>query len=190
MFVRHTLLYRSQSGFTLVEMVMTIVIIAIVAAVLAPVITTTVTGFTAAKVRNDLTAQARVVLERLTREIREADPASIVVNGGGTSLTFTQITALTGLVDTGGTLTKTYSGCPTMTVSANGTSLDWDNNADGVPESSLANNLNSITFSYSPGTTISSGVVTVALTLADSGENIDVYREIHIRNTLGTVTCP
>ncbi len=180
-------------GFTLVEMVMAIVIIGIVAAVLAPIISSSVTGFHQARVRNDLTAQSRVVMERLTREIREADTASIIPGAGNTSLSFLQLTGLSGLVNLGGTMAKTYSACKTVIVSSAGTSLNWDDNGDGIVDSVLATNLapvGGITFTFFPGTTISSGVVTVALTLTDSGETISIYREIHIRNKLGAVACP
>lgn len=187
MAMRDTSPYRSNRGFTLVEMVMIIVIIGIVAAILAPFLSTTVTGFGDARVRNDLTAQSRVVLERLTREIREADPTSITIGGvGGSSLTFTQLTALIALVDLGSTYAKTYATGNTVIISAAGTSLNWDDNGDGVVDSVLATNLrtpNGIAFIYNPGTTITSGVVTVALTLNDGNESISVYREIHIRNT-------
>jgi prepilin-type N-terminal cleavage/methylation domain-containing protein len=188
-----TLQRHNNKGFTLVEMVMAIVIIGIVAAILAPIISASVTGFHQAQVRNDLTAQSRVVLERLTREIREADTASITVGAGGTSLSFLQLTGLSGLVDLGGTMAKTYSACNTVIVSAAGTNLNWDNNGDGTVDSVLATNLDpagGVTFTFKPGTTISSGVVIVALTLTDGGETITFYREIHIRNKLGTVACP
>ena len=180
-------------GFTLVEVVMTIMIIGIIAAVLAPIISSSVTGFHQARVRNDLTAQSRVVLERLTREIREADTANITVGPGGTSLSFLQLTSLAGLVDLGGTMAKTYSACNTVIVSSAGTTLNWDDNGDGTVDSVLTTNLDpggGVAFDFSPGTAISSGVVTVALTLTDGGETVTFYREIHIRNKLGTIQCP
>ncbi len=186
---KHT--FSTQRGFTLIEMVMTIVLIGIIAAVIAPVLSTTIGGFHAARVRNDLTAQARLVLERLTREIREADPAGITVNPAGTSLTFTQLSGLVGLVDTGGIMARTYNGCNAVQVSAAGNVLNWDDDAANLisPVSALTTNLAAITFSYSPGTLINSGVVTIDLTLSDGNEAITAYREIHIRNTQGTVVC-
>lgn len=174
-----------QRGFTLIEMVMTIVLLGIIAAVLAPILSTTIGGFHAARTRSDLTDQARLVMERLTREIREAspDPADITVGAGGTSLQFNQLTGLVGLADNGINYTKTYSACRTVQVSTAGNLLNWDDDNDGNADAILTSNLNRIIFDYSPGTMINSGVVSIELSLDNNGETINVYREIHIRNT-------
>jgi MSHA biogenesis protein MshO len=71
-------------GFTLVELVMTIVLLGIVSAILAPVIVSSVTAYSDTRSRNELVARGRLALERLTREIHQAIPNSLRLVTGRT----------------------------------------------------------------------------------------------------------
>ena len=65
------------SGFTLVEMVMTIVLLGIIAGVLAPVITQSTNAYMDTSARSELTARGRLALERLAKEIRRVVPNTV-----------------------------------------------------------------------------------------------------------------
>lgn len=60
-----------ESGFTLIEMVITIVVIGIIAGISAMLILQAMRGYSDQDVRADLTNQARLGIERMAREIRE-----------------------------------------------------------------------------------------------------------------------
>lgn len=47
----------------------------------------------------------------------------------------------------------------------------------------LVDGVTSVTFSYDPGTPQSSGVLRIDLQLTDGTETVDMYHEIHVRNT-------
>jgi len=70
-----------NSGFTLIEMVLVIVLLGIVAGILAPVISQNIRAYSDTKARNEMMAQGRLALGRLERELRHAIPYSIVVTG-------------------------------------------------------------------------------------------------------------
>lgn len=182
----------TSAGFTLIEMVVTIVLIAIIAGMLSPFLKSSVDGFVDTRTRAELTSKGRLLLDRLNREIREADPSSIVITGG-TQLQFTQLNGLSGLQNIGGNIIKVYQACNSIIVRQSGNSLLWDNDANGTADSTLSNNVSAISFSYLPGTAIRSAVVTIELSLTEDSEVVQLYREVHILNTLATVTsasCP
>jgi len=76
------LLRIRHSGFTLVEMVMTIVLLGIIAGVLAPVITQSTNAYIDTSARSELTARGRLALERLAKEIRRVVPNTVQELGG------------------------------------------------------------------------------------------------------------
>lgn len=83
-------------GFTLVEMVMTIVLLAILSGVLAPIIASAFRAYGDTKARADLIARGRSALERLGRELRHAVPNSVEVvtdAGGRAGIQFVVTTA-------------------------------------------------------------------------------------------------
>lgn len=61
---------RSQTGFTLVELVLVIVLLAIVSAVVAIPLMEGARAYTSTEVRTDLADQGRLAIERMAREIR------------------------------------------------------------------------------------------------------------------------
>jgi MSHA biogenesis protein MshO len=70
---------RAQSGVTLVELVIVIVLSAIIAAALSAYIKPSMDAFTDVRVRADLVDQADTALRRMTRDIRRAVPNSLRV---------------------------------------------------------------------------------------------------------------
>lgn len=67
------------SGFTMIELIMTIVLLGIIGTVLAPVIQTSVEIYAAERSRAALVQKGRLALERVAREVREAVPNSLSV---------------------------------------------------------------------------------------------------------------
>ncbi|HEX9803046.1 MAG TPA: type II secretion system protein, partial [Gammaproteobacteria bacterium] len=101
---------QRTGGFTLVELVMTIVLLGIISAVLAPVITTSVTAYTDTRSRNELIARGRIALGRLAREIHQAVPNSLRVLAGDNTIEFVTASAGGRYVDRNDTL---ISSCAT-----------------------------------------------------------------------------
>jgi len=71
-----------QSGFTLIEMVVVISIMAIIAGISSVIIGRSLDSYAALDRRNELQASVRLVLERISREVRNAVPYSICVYDG------------------------------------------------------------------------------------------------------------
>lgn len=86
---------QRTAGFTLIELIITIVLLGIISAVLAPVIQNSVEIYTSQSSRAVLIQKGRLVLERIAREVREAVPNSLSVitdvNGDRTGIEFVQI---------------------------------------------------------------------------------------------------
>ena len=78
--------FRKQSGFSLVELVIVIVIVGILATGIATFITRPVLGFIDLSRRATLVYSAESALRRMQRDIRRALPNSIRVAGGGTAI--------------------------------------------------------------------------------------------------------
>ena len=81
-------LFHRPSGFTLVEMVMTIVLLGIMAGVLAPVITQSTNAYIDTSARSELTARGRLALERLAREVRRIAPNTLQELSSGKGVEF------------------------------------------------------------------------------------------------------
>jgi MSHA biogenesis protein MshO len=71
--------YKHNNGFTLIELVMTIVLLGIIGGVLAPVIQSSIEIYAAERSRAHLVQKGRLALERIAREVREAVPNSLSV---------------------------------------------------------------------------------------------------------------
>jgi len=61
---------------------------------------------------------------------------------------------------------------------------DYDNAVDySSTDPILVDTVGSLNFDYSPGTSSTNAILRIALTLTDGGESINLYHEVHIRNT-------
>ena len=84
---------RSKAGFTLVEAMATVAIIAIVSAMSAPLMLQANRFFILTKARTDLQQEARSIMYVLTRELRQAHSNSIVIShSSGSQPYFSMIT--------------------------------------------------------------------------------------------------
>lgn len=77
-------------GFTLIEMVMTIVLLGILAGIMAPIIKNSVDAYTDTQSRTHLLDKVRLSLGRLSRELRQA--AAPLINASGSTLEFVTTT--------------------------------------------------------------------------------------------------
>lgn len=82
---------QKQRGFTLVELVVVIVLLGITAVTFTSLITGSVLGYLDTANRQDSAAVARIALDRLSRELREAMPQSIRINPSNTCIQFLPI---------------------------------------------------------------------------------------------------
>ncbi|NOZ12490.1 MAG: type II secretion system protein [Acidobacteria bacterium] len=81
----------SEKGFTLIELVISIVLVGIIAGVLVPIIFYGTEGYRQQVARKELVNRARLALERMSRELREAVPNSVrvsTVNASNDTLEF------------------------------------------------------------------------------------------------------
>lgn len=90
----------ASSGFTLVEMVTVIVLLAIVALSITSVVRTGAQAFVDTSRRDELQQVARFAVERLSREVRNALPRSIRVDLSGTCLEFVPVEAGSSYINT------------------------------------------------------------------------------------------
>ena len=79
-----------KSGFTLIEMIVVIGIVAIIAGISVRIIGRALDSYSALDRRNQLQASIRLVLERISREVRNAIPYSLCVYNGSNCSTSPQ----------------------------------------------------------------------------------------------------
>ena len=77
-----------HKGFTLVELIIVITLLGIISLVTVGFISSSMQGYADLKRRDQLSASARVAVERMAREVRNALPNSIRVDSSGTCLEF------------------------------------------------------------------------------------------------------
>lgn len=74
--------YKKQSGFTLIELVVAIVLLGIVGSMVAVFLGNTVEGYSALNRRDKLQTSLRMAVERISRELRHALPNSVCTDDG------------------------------------------------------------------------------------------------------------
>lgn len=80
---------KGEEGFTLVEMIISMMIFGMLLAVLASQVASTKKAADTTRLVNDLNAEARQAVNRISRELRQADSIdSVVGTDGSTGLTF------------------------------------------------------------------------------------------------------
>jgi len=165
----------NSKGFTLVEIVITIVLIGILSGIAAMIILQGVRAYSGEQSRSDVHYQARIAMERMTREIRSARLASetgTVISGAITgnptsSFIFTDLS--------GGTIRYSLSGADLMRTTG------------GMPVL-LAQGITSLEFRHydkagAPTLTAANlWVVELGLVAQQGGETLDLRTRVHPRN--------
>lgn len=156
-----------ESGFTLIEMVIVIVILAILAGIANSILTEGLTGYIQGE--NIVTAnwQGQVALQRMSREIRLINSSNMISTMTGSNLAFTNINS------------------DTVAFSLSGTSLTLTLNGNSQI---LADGIQSLTFSYfdknGTSTAINSAVryITLSINVTYQNANYVLTTSIYPRN--------
>ena len=160
---------KKSKGFTLIELVVTMVVVAVLAGAIGPYLVETVKAVNAAYIAKAIGSQGRVALELISQDIRNTREASA---GGDLTVGANTVTV------------NTLAG-ETVSYSLSGTNLI--KTVDGVA-STLATNVSSLSFSYysSSGTTTSTAsqvrYVKPSFTLSKDGETQTFSMLVTIRN--------
>jgi prepilin-type N-terminal cleavage/methylation domain-containing protein len=167
---------HGASGFTLIEMVITLIIVSIVASVGVVSVSNGFNAYLTARAIEPLASNARVVLERLRRELRNAQTCTGISQPGGTgTIQFTNDQGRVILVNQGVTPTNAIF----MTFDGNG--REW----------LLAYNVavNSLQFQLAPCTGgLTPGLVTFSFTMTATMIDGSVLRlpfrtAVYVRST-------
>ena len=164
----------NKSGFTLIELIIVIMIIGVVAGMVGFIMLTTVDAWTLKFNRSDMLWDGRLALNRMVREIREADSDDSVTTASSSQFRFTD--------EDGVDITYSLS------------STDLNRTADATANM-LAENVSSLAFTYfsscaSDATSITPTVgtdtnirrVRINLTLTTGGEDVYLQADSVPRN--------
>lgn len=175
----------SLKGFTLIEAIITIVLVFIIGYILADAITKGIKAYLVTDQRKEALDYARIPMERITREIRTLRSADDVGTSGANNFCYVNILGEVGKV--GEVVSFRYD-----TASS---SLERDDtvgaiaNCPGTGGSTLATNITDFSFSYiqnagasEPTFTSDTRRVRINLTSTVSGESLEQESEIHLRN--------
>lgn len=165
-----------KKGFTLIELVMTMVLIGIIAFVVANSMSTGFKAYFTTDFRNEALNQARIAMERMTREIRNVRSRTDVPTGTNNQFCFTDIN--------GTRISFRYDG------SANILRGEGGAGCPGATENTLSTNINSFSFSYiRPDGTVDAAFsavntkrIRLTLTATISGENVTLQSEVWPRS--------
>jgi len=161
----------SSKGFTLIEIVITIVLVSILAALAAVIILQGVRAYTSEDVRSDIHYQTRLAVERIARELRSMQSCSTlaVSSNPAATLSFTDI-------NTGATATFTMLGTNLLRISTT-TDLLASNITSTQPFSLIATD--GIT-----RTIICPGIwfIDISVTDAQGSQSLSMRTRVHPRN--------
>lgn len=87
----YCLLTTADKGFTLIELVITMVLIGIIAYIVATALSTGITAYFTTDFRKEALDQARIAMERITREIRNVRSSADITTADATTFTFTDV---------------------------------------------------------------------------------------------------
>jgi len=91
LFTIHCSLFTNNKGFTIIELVITMVLIGIVAFIVADAMSTGFKTYFTTDNRKEALDQARIAMERMTREIRNLRDSSSIIASSTTQFNFTDI---------------------------------------------------------------------------------------------------
>ncbi|MBF0273392.1 MAG: type II secretion system protein [Magnetococcales bacterium] len=168
--------YHGSSGFSLIEMVITLIIISIVAGVGTVSMSNSFNAYLTARAIEPLAGNARVVLQRLRKELRNAASCTgISQPGGAGTLQFTNDQGRIILVNQGATATNA------IYMTFNGDGVEW------LLAPSVESN--SLRFQVSPCTGgLTPGLVTFSFTMTATTTDGSVLRlpfrtAVYVRST-------
>ncbi len=95
-------LRREDSGFTLIELLVTMILVGLVGTMVFTSVMATQRAAESSRQVNDLNEEARLVLNRMSRELREAKRITAVINPMGPGYSATDDTSITLQVDFNG----------------------------------------------------------------------------------------
>ncbi len=157
------------NGFTLIEIVITIVLVGILAGIAALIILQGVESYSVEEVRSNVHYQARLAMERMAREIRLIRRASVVdiTTMTDTNLRFTDVNgANAGFTWTSPTLSR-WNGIGTAVLAPNITAFDFNYyRQDGV----------------TPATEATLWYVEITMTSQQGSESLQMSTRVHPRN--------
>jgi len=158
---------NTAAGFTLIEIVIVIVIVGIIAGIAALIIVHGVRAYSDQQVRSDVHYQARVAMERMTREIRHIRSRADIAVMGDTDLRFTDM-----------------NGAPVGFSWLNPTLSRWN----GAGSDVLASGIATFDFNYyrqdgvAAATAAEIWTVEITLTAQQGAESIQMRTRAHPRN--------
>jgi prepilin-type N-terminal cleavage/methylation domain-containing protein len=172
---------HGKKGFTLIELVITMVLIGIVAYIAADAMSTGIKVFFVTENRKEALDQARIAMERMTREIRNLRSNSDVGTGSGTQFCFTNVN--------GTTISFRYSGSPANTI-ARQDGLANLAACPGAAGNTLSNNITTLTFSYirldgtvdAAFSAANTKRIRIIITSNESGETVTLQSDVWLRN--------
>lgn len=130
MMVNPTIDKKNSKGFTLIEIIITIVIVGIISGIAAVIIAQGVRSYTDEQGRSDMRYRAELALERMSREIRMIRSASAadIPTMTGSTLRYTDINgAAMGFRLNGGAIERTEDNGATWNPLATNVTAPWGN---------------------------------------------------------------
>lgn len=154
---------NQQSGFTLVELIMVIIITGLITAAVSQIIAQGFNAYLSGKNATEADWQGRVAMERMARDLRMIQSPSSITTATSNQIVYT---------DTTGT---------SITYQLSGTTLQRNSQT-------LATGINSLTLSYFDKTGTSTGTltairyITISLNITQSNANYTLTTSIYPRN--------
>jgi len=156
---------KKHCGFTMIELIIVIVILAVLSAIALPMLTAGFNGYFTQRNLSDANWQGRLALSRMSRDIRSIPSAGNITTATSTQFTFTN------------------SSNASVSYTLSGTALQ----RNGI---TLANGVSAVTFGYytSAGAvtaTISAiRYVSITLNITENNTNITLETVVDLRNII------
>jgi prepilin-type N-terminal cleavage/methylation domain-containing protein len=162
-------LNSDQRGFTLIEIIVVIVILAIVSAISIKFLTDSVRIYTMTVNQKTLFDEGKLALERMCRDIRDARSITSPASGGSGNL----------IIFTRNNVTVQDGAAENLTFRLTGTTLEKVK-ASPVATSSLASNVSTFTVTRGAGT--NTEITLLLELLLATGENVRLRTKVYPKN--------